>query len=480
MVALTIFEIIDLTVLALLLIVLSIYLYKNKKRLGTDGILLLYRTQWGVKLIDKIGKKYQKTLKFLSYVSVGVGYILMAGIIYLLGNTVWQYLTNPLVVEAIKAPPIAPLIPYFPRLFGLQSFFPPFYALYFIAAILIVATVHEFAHGIFARRYGVRIKSTGFAFLKFFPAIFGAFVEQEEKDMEKTKKFEQMSILSAGVFANVIVGVLAFILLIVFFNLAFAPSGAVFYDYVYEVVPIAGITSIANITLENPDYEQVIEILNNTNNGGLVEIKSGGKNYVGIRGFVSGSEEYLALYRNLPAINSGLKGILVEIDGVKANTFEELREVLLKHSPGETVSIKNGKGETFEFELAEHPNAEGLPYLGITNLNQRKGLLGSMTHYLSALQQKNLYLKNNSYYAPSFYGAEFWYYLLWWIVMINVLVALFNMLPLGILDGGRFFYLTFLSLTGSEKGAKRAFSFLTYLILFAFIALMVKWTLRFF
>ena len=39
-------------------------------------------------------------------------------------------------------------------------------------------------------------------------------------------------------------------------------------------------------------------------------------------------------------------------------------------------------------------------------------------------------------------------------MIINLLVALFNMLPLGFLDGGRFFYLTFLGLTGSEKVAK--------------------------
>ena len=86
--------------------------------------------------------------------------------------------------------------------------------IYFVLAILIVATVHEFSHGIFARRWGVRIKSTGFAFLKYFPAILGAFVEQDDKDMNEKTKFQQMSILSAGTFANVITSIILFIVLI--------------------------------------------------------------------------------------------------------------------------------------------------------------------------------------------------------------------------------------------------------------------------
>ena len=64
--------------------------------------------------------------------------------------------------------------------------------------------------------------------------------------------------------------------------------------------------------------------------------------------------------------------------------------------------------------------------------------------------------------------------------IINLLVALFNMLPLGILDGGRFFYLTVWGITRSEKVGKKAYSLMTWILLASLALLMVRWGLRFF
>lgn len=474
----TIFEKIDLSFLVILFVVLSFYLFKNRKRLHTEGALLLYKTQWGVNLIEKIGDKYKKSLNFLSYVSIVVGYFLMVGILYLLGNTLWNYLTNPLIVQTIKAPPIAPLIPYFPKLFGMESFFPEFYAIYFILAILIVATVHEFSHGIFARRYKIKIKSTGFAFLKFFPAIFGAFVEQDDKQMERAKKRDQMAILSAGVFANFIVGIIFFFILILFFNLAFAQSGAFFQDYVYSAVPISAINFIDGKNVSNLNYTGFVETMNQTSEG-IVEIRAGNKNFSGIKGFFTDDYENVLLYESLPAINSGLRGVMVKINNVEIKNFEEFRNNLLKFSPEEKITITNNLGEEFEITLVKKQNSD-LPYLGIANSKENNFIVGESLHYLNSLQKKNLYLKENTFYSEKFLGAEFIYYLSWWIVLINILVALFNMLPVSILDGGRFFYLTIWGLTKSEKTAKKSFKIITYLILLIFIILMIKWVTRFF
>jgi len=74
----------------------------------------------------------------------------------------------------------------------------------------------------------------------------------------------------------------------------------------------------------------------------------------------------------------------------------------------------------------------------------------------------------------------FIFYLLWWIVVINLLVALFNMLPLGILDGGRFFYLSVWGLTGSEKIGRKSYSYISWFLLLLFLLMMIKWVFRFF
>ena len=92
----------DISLLVVFLIFIGIFLYKRKKNLKREGILLLYRASWGIKLINRIGKKFKKTLNFLSYLTVGLGYLLMGAIIYLFGRIVWIYVINPEIVRAIK------------------------------------------------------------------------------------------------------------------------------------------------------------------------------------------------------------------------------------------------------------------------------------------------------------------------------------------------------------------------------------------
>ena len=140
----------------------------------------------------------------------------MATMIYLLYTLLRVYLFQPQIVKAIKIPPLLPLIPYVPEIFKL-NFLPPFYFTYWIIAIAVIAICHEFSHGIFARRYGVKIKSTGFGFLG---PLLAAFVEPDEKQMQKKPKFQQITILSAGTFANIILTIIFFLLLLGFFSIA--------------------------------------------------------------------------------------------------------------------------------------------------------------------------------------------------------------------------------------------------------------------
>ena len=471
------FIIFDLVFLALFIVFTSIFLYVNKRNLGSEGGLILYRTQWGIKLINYIGGKYKKTLKALSYVSISLGYVLMTGILLLIFQTVYIYLTTP-IARVIKAPPIMPLIPYFPRLFGVESFFPPFYFIYFIVAVGIVATVHEFSHGIFARRFGIKIRSTGFAFLKWLPALFGAFVEQDEKQMEKASKYEQMSILSAGVFANIIVTLIFFLLLVGFFGFAFAPAGVSFDSYSYSIVGLSSIISINGQEIIDSNYENILGLLNDEE---LNVIQTEDKKYVTTKNFFDSQEEkegFVVLYNDAPAVKVNLGGIIQEINGVTITSTEKLTEELNRYNPGDKITIKSIKESSVsedEIVLAENPNIEGKPFLGIGFFEKSgKGILGKVYGFISGFKDKSVY------YEPNFESSVFIYDLLWWIIIINLLVALFNMLPLGFLDGGRFFYLTVFGITKSKKFAERLFTGITYFLLFLLLVLMVKWGFTFF
>ncbi len=467
----------DIVFLIAFAVFVSVFLYRNKKNLEREGVLFLYRTQWGIKLIDYIGKKHKKVLNFFSYISIGTGYILMIGMLLMLIQTVYLYLTTS-ISQVIRVPPIAPLIPYFPKLFGLESLFPPFYFVYFIVAILIVATVHEFSHGIFARKSGIKIKSTGFAFFKYFPAFFGAFVEQDDKQMEKSKKFDQMGVLSAGVFANVIVAILFYVILFGFFSFAFTASGVVFNTYAYSPVDTSKIISINGVPLENKNYDNLLDLADEE---GFNKIMTKEGSYVATKEVLLRQKEnqgIVNLHYDSPAINSNLSNLISEINNVKIGSIEKLQEELEKYSPGEKIEIKTIEDNQIlvkEVVLDAHPDDEEKSWLGIGFYeNSRKGFLGKIINLFPS------YKKANIYYEPVNGISVFVKDFLWWIFVINILVALFNMLPLGILDGGRFFYLTILGITKSEKIAKRGFKITTQLILLSFIVIMIKWAFGFF
>src|SRR3989338_6843479 len=186
----------DLAFLVLFGLALIIFLHKRKENVKRQGIIFLYKTEWGIKLMDSFSRKNKSWLKPLQYVIIASGVVLMVGITWLIIESTYLYLRFP-ITSVTRAPPIAPLIPYFPKLFGLSSFFPPLYFTYFIIAVALGGILHEFAHGIFARLNNLKVKSTGFLFLGPF---LGAFVEPDEKKMMKAKKVPQLGILAAGTF----------------------------------------------------------------------------------------------------------------------------------------------------------------------------------------------------------------------------------------------------------------------------------------
>jgi len=469
----------DIALLILFAIFVSIFLYKRREKIKKEGFLLLYKTSWGMRLINKIGEKHKKLLNFLSYISVITGFLLMGVMIYLFGKIVWIYIFQSNIVSLVKVPPIMPLLPYVPQIFKL-NYLPPFYFIYWIVIIAIVAISHEISHGIFAVNKDVKIKTTGFGFFPYFLPIFlAAFVELDEKEMEKKKIFPQMAILSAGTFANVIVGILFLLILILFFSFAFSPSGVVYNTYMYSAVGLAGISSVNNFSIQNASYEKV---LNSVSDEGINEIIVNGEKYFATKSFIekqTENKEYILLYNDAPAINVRLGNPIVKINGVQIDSVKKLEEEKLKYSPGEKViitTLENNSLKDYEVILDENPENKSVPNIGIAikNIEDSSGVLGSAMKMISSFKNPNIY------YTENFRGAEIIYNLFWWLVLISFSVALINMLPVGIFDGGRFFYLAILAITKSEKKAKKAFSIMTGLFLLLLTLTMVFWGINLF
>lgn len=456
--------VIDLTFLVLFCIALVMFLVKNKKNLKREGWIFLYKTKWGMDAIPKFTDKYSKILKKLKYVIIVIGFILMILITILLASNVYSYFIAPEKTIEITngAPPIAPLIPYFPQVFGLQSIFPNFYFSYFIIALAIVAIVHEFAHGIFMKLFGVKIKSTGFLFLG---PILGAFVEQDQKSFEKSKNSEQMAILGAGVFANLIFAILFFIILVLFFSVAYTPSGYIFSDYARTTINASDISSFNNFS------EQIVSI---ETSEGRYFIPRDFYNLISENlSFIE--DKMMIVYGDYPAVKNELRGSIISVDDSQIKTFKDFEKTMIKKYPGDKIHIKTSFENqilSFDIILEENPLNNSKGFLGIEHrvVNTKGGVSRII---FSIINFKDATTDYKSRFNEEI--TEFIYYLFWWVALINLFVAMFNMLPMGILDGGRFLYLFILSIVKKESKANKIYKFFFSTVILIFILLILLW-----
>ncbi len=136
----------------------------------------------------------------------------MFAIIYNSGSILYSvagFLSNPTPAGAAASgiasqiPGVAPVIPgiTMPLIAGIVSL-----------AILLI--VHEFSHGVLARRAKIRIKQIGILLFGFIP--IGGFVEPDEKSLQKSKKEVQTNVFSAGIAANFLFMFIFFVLTLLF------------------------------------------------------------------------------------------------------------------------------------------------------------------------------------------------------------------------------------------------------------------------
>ena len=460
-------------ILSVLLV--AIFLYTRKHNLKRQGILYLYHTKVGIKFIEFVSKKFSKILKPMQYLVVSCGYFLMIFMVWVLIKFAYVYLRSPSAASDLKIPVLMPLVPYLPELFKLD-FLPSFYFTYWIIIIAVIAIPHEFAHGIFARINKIKIHSTGFGFLGPFLA---AFVEPDEKKMEKSPKFAQLSVLAAGTFANVIVTIIFAVLIWLFFISAFSPAGVQFNAYSISAVNFSEINAINDAGVA--DGREISLVLNS--NESLINLTANNLTYFVppalFKKAIEENREFFFAYDDSPALRANLTGTIIEFDGQKIISQEQLKALILTKNPGEKVQIKTKEGEEIKEYYISLGEKDGKAFLGISPLViQTTGLLGEIKvkfiKFTDPLSYQR-YLNSVIYESSLGNFGIFIYYLLWWLVLVNLSVALMNMVPMGIFDGGRFFFLTIWGITGKKKAAEWAFKISTWAILAIVAAMMIKW-----
>ena len=452
------FIVYDLSFLVLFTLLVAWFLYTRKHNLKREGLLYLYRTKVGLKVIEWTSARFGWLLGPGQYIVILSGYVLMFFMLWFLAKFSYTYLTSPFLAEQLRVPVLTPLIPYIDKLFKVD-FLPPFYFIYWIIIIAIIAIPHEFAHGIYARFFKVRIRSTGFGFLGPFLA---AFVEQDDKDMNRAKKRHQLAILAAGTFANVLMAVLFIFVLWAFIAMAFVPAGVYFNTYSGTILNTSAVTLAGNTSLLDMSED-------------LVSISSAGKKYLVEAGRLKESEdkgiEQIFVYDDAPAARAGLHGAIAEINGEKITSYEKLRKTIGMHYPGDKIEIVTISAEGRDAHEVVLDGRNGKAFLGISIIPpQASGIRGLLFDAIGKMKDPLVYYESRIGSA-----ATFFYDLFWWIILINISVALCNMLPVGIFDGGRFFHITIWGITGSKSIADKAFKASTWIMLALIAVLMIKW-----
>jgi len=452
---------IDLTLLFIFVLMTIVFLYTHKKNIARQGLLVLYRTKIGLEIIDYVSKKYSKLIKPLQYVVIVSGYILMAIITWFILKFSWVYLTTPGLAKALKIPVLTPLVPYIDKVFA-PGLLPPFYFTYWIIIIAIVAIPHEFFHGIFAKFSKIKVHSTGFGFLG---PLIAFFVEPDEKTMNKSKIKDQMAILAAGTFANLLVTIISAIVMILFFYATFVPSGVIFSTYALSPLNNTNLSIAGNVSFGNNAYLELTQ-----NNETYITSQS-------IQQYINNeSVPIIPVYDNSPAFDVQMEGVISKIDDIAIRSYNDLNRTLSAHSPGDSVLVETISGnKTSNYQITLGDN-NGRAYLGVGfSQPKRSGLFGWLYSLVDKVKHPEVYYQSNIGEFGIFIND-----LLWWLFLINLSVALMNMLPLGIFDGGRFFYLTILSITKNKKVAEKAFKVSTWFFLLLVLALMIKWLSIFF
>lgn len=167
-------------------------IYKRGKWHGVsfEGGMLMWRTKFGLRFIDRIGRTLRKFWLAFGSTAAAIGFVLMIFIfVALLWNVVYIFQHPGTALPGAKLVLPGITIPFIEGLIALFT----------------VLLVHEPAHGLLMRAQGLRTKSIG---LLLWTVIPGAFVEQDEKQLKQAPLMKRLRVYGAGSLANMVFALL--------------------------------------------------------------------------------------------------------------------------------------------------------------------------------------------------------------------------------------------------------------------------------
>lgn len=214
------------------IIILALAVIRDRRN-WKFGFVSMRRSQLGVNLIKRAVELYPGLFRVLGGISISVCSILMAFGFVIVGLGLYVVFTVP-----VTGPTGGLLLP---NIFsnevvgGVGYLLIPFW--YWILAIPLIMIPHEFMHGVFSAYEKIRIKSVGLMLLAF--VIPGAFVEPDDKQLNKKSTYAKVKVASGGSFANFLMWILFAFIATMVWNATVDPNGI----------------ELANVTEGSPAWE---------------------------------------------------------------------------------------------------------------------------------------------------------------------------------------------------------------------------------
>jgi membrane-associated protease RseP (regulator of RpoE activity) len=383
----------------------------KKYNISLYGPALLLRTTKGIGLLKKISSKKRF---WKAYGSSGVVFCFICMIIFVI-FFIWQF-TFIIGLTPEERATVLPGAEFYVILPGINPILPIEYLFYIILALVVAIIVHEFSHGILTLVGDLKVKSMGILYL-IFP--IGAFVEPDEEQMKKTKIAKRMRVYAVGPLSNF---VMFFVCLLLF---SFILMSA--------VQPGSGLT-VYELFEDSPVDEIGIEkgaIITEINGTDLTQFKSLDKRfekYGNILNETKANETITIsyIYDNIPHNN-------IEITLDDKYTYIKNDSLIGKGYTG----IYTFVDEERNLERLKNPFAN--PLLRLLNFISIP-ILGYFQGYnpIASPFTDSYTIAGPLSIIPT---NAFWIIVnsIYWIAWLNLMIGIFNILPMVPLDGGFLF-----------------------------------------
>lgn len=158
---------------------------------------------------------------------------------------------------------------------------------------------------------------------------------------------------------------------------------------------------------------------------------------------------------NFPAEQAGIMtgDVITAVNGIELNSTETLANELYSTKPGDTISLGLADRDV-QVTTTTHPDNESIAYLGVS-FEPIVNLKPSLVERFGQLPWALVYFSR----------------LLVWVFFLNIGVGLFNLLPLGFVDGGR---MAQVGLKRFVKNPRLANSIFTYASLFSLLLILLN------